>query len=224
METIEVSQEQFDNPLNTPENIAEGIDYASKKRRKRRAARKARKKVKRTARKKRVSAAKKRIKTKVQKAGSKAMFAPLVPLKPVMIKVLNQKGKTVSRKIKMPELAKMFYNEIVVKSEPNFETLDYDFDFDSFVDPVTISALVSGIVTWIKGLRKKKAEGESLNKVEKTVVDGTEEVEKEIQEQVQKEAARSVGETILYDKKFQIIIGVILAAAIGFTIYKVAKK
>ena len=227
MEYLEVDQEMFEDESMTPENVAEAIDNAigdrRKKRLKRRAAKKAKKAKKAHGkRKKRLlkrskkltgkkirkvekrQKRRKKIKKGLKRVGQAAVFAPLIPLKPVMLKALEKKGKRPAKKTPIGEVAKLFYNEIVTHYDDNFEPIEMDFELDN-IDPVTISSLVSAIVTFIKGLKKKKKAGEPLTKTEDTIVTGTEAVEAHIQSEMDKERAEDLGGKILFDRKFQLI-------------------
>jgi hypothetical protein len=230
MEYLSVSQDKFDESL--PEDF-DGVKEKSgakldtlednlfgkgRMRRKLRKSGMSRKQARKTVRKKKI------IRKKLKGLASRALLAPLVPLKGVMVRALKNKGIAMSKKTPINTLAKEFYNKVVVKhSGGNFEEVHFDEDLDH-VAGATLSAIASAIVTFIKGLKKKKEEGEPLSKTENIVVSGTEAVEQKIQEKAKEEAAKEVGGRILFDRKTQyIIIGVVILL-IGFVGWRATKK
>lgn len=228
MEYLEVSPDQFAETL--PEDyLEENEDHASRRRRRvkakrtkrrtaRRKARPAKKTVRKTRRKTRRVKVKKAIKKTAKKlasVGTRAILAPLLPLRPIMIKALKSKGKAASRSTKIDVLARDFYNYVVVPhSKGNFEEIHFDPDVDHIAG-TALTAIASAVVTFIKSLKKKKAEGEPMSSTEKTIVKGTEAVEAQIEEKAKEEAAREVGGKLLFDKKTQLIIAGVLVVAIG---------
>lgn len=149
-----------------------------------------------------------------QTAGDVTIWAPIAPLRPMMRKALAAKGKDPGKKTHTGELAKIFYNEIVSK-QGNYEEINIDFDLqsDNIVDEAA-TAIISGIIEFIKGIKKKKAEGKQLNKTEQVITDGTEIAETKIKESAQNEAATAVGKSILFDRKTQLILAVVLIGII----------
>lgn len=174
-----------------------------------RVAKRGAKRVKRV--KKRLTKRAKRVETKGTAAERLAM-APLVPLKPTMVRTLRNKGVAVSRKDSIVKVANLFYNEVVRKSSKFEDEAEIDlFSYDEDNVAPVISGMVTAIIEFIKGAKKKKDTGSKLTKSEAIVVTGTEVVERKLQEKAKEEAAREVGEKILYDtgtQKNLILIGV----------------
>lgn len=241
MQYLEVNQEQYDGiqGTNDLDNIAEGVDnlFNRKKavaRKKRRTARRVKRKTRRISRAtkkgktRRVAKLKKRI-TKTKKRGSKRVkriqtkgtlaeriaLAPLLPLRAMMAATLKKRGVKASKNTPIVELANLFYNKVVHKSNPgHYEEIDLLDYYDDNVAGLAISAVVKGILEFIKGVKKKKEKGEPLNKVEQTVATGTEIAETKAKESAQEEAASQVGKKLLFDKKTQMIIGGVVVMVI----------
>jgi hypothetical protein len=153
----------------------------------------------------------------LKKIGGLAAFAPLLPLVPMMKKTLKKKGKPVPSGVE--NISKAFYNEIVAKHD-NFAPIDYDNDLDSdHVVTELVGGVIKGILEFVKGLKAKKQAGKTLSATEQDIVNGTEAVEKKLNEQAKDEAATSVGKRILFDRKTQIIIVVVIVAIIGVVWY-----
>jgi hypothetical protein len=152
-------------------------------------------------------------------------FLPLFPLKPMLVKILKGKGKNVSMKTDMADLANMFYNTVVRKQDKSFEAIDLDeiTSTDEHVIGTAVAAVVGGIISFIKAIKKKKAAGQKLTKIEEDVATGTEQVEKQIKEGAQDEAAQSVGKKLLFDRKTQLIVVGVVVAIIAF-VFVVRKK
>jgi len=222
MEAIEVDSQTFEEieGFEDLEEVEEeafynDVDHMSKKRKEKKAARKA----KRKAGKGFFGKVGKVMKKIGAFAGDLTIFAPLAPLRPMMRKMLAKKGKDPGKKTHTGELAKIFYNEVVAK-HGNYEEIHCDFDLepDNIVEAAA-SGIIKGILEFIKGLKKKKSGGEKLSKVEAEIVSGTEKVEKQIKQGAKDEAATQVGKRILFDKKTQIIIAVVIIAIIGVVWY-----
>jgi hypothetical protein len=157
------------------------------------------------------------------------VLLPLQPLRPVMIKGLKKEGVSASIKTPIIDLANLFYKNVVRKNNSSFEEIDLnnlsDYDGDNFA--VAISAVVSGIIAFIKGVKKKKASGAPLSKAEETIAEGTEAVEAKIEESAEDEAASQIGETVmsgaqsLANPKTLLILGAgVLAIVIFFAMRK----
>lgn len=143
-------------------------------------------------------------------------FLPLFPFKAVMVKILKGKGKNVSMKTDMLDVANMFYNDIVRKHDKSFEDIDLDTinTTDEHVVGTAIAAVVGGIISFIKAIKKKKAEGKKLTKIEDEVATGTEQVEAQIKSGAKEEAAQQVGAKLLFDRKTQIIVVTVIVVIV----------
>jgi hypothetical protein len=150
------------------------------------------------------------------------IFAPLVPLVPMMKKGLQKKGKPVPKGVS--NIAKSFYNEVVVK-HGSYEQIHYDNDLDADnIIAEAASGIVKGVLEFIKGLKKHKAEGGKLTPTEEAIVAGTDLAAAKIDEQAKDEAAGAVGKRILFDRKTQIIIVAVLVAIIAGVWYFRSRK
>jgi hypothetical protein len=115
-------------------------------------------------------------------AGAVAL-APLLPLKPMMKKVLNKKGVKHSNTIK--DIANKFYNEVVHKSSTaKANTFDYpernleDCTENNIVEEAI--DIVEAIVNFIKNIKAKAAKGTLLTDTEKDILDGSNSAVKKI--------------------------------------------
>jgi hypothetical protein len=232
MEVIEVSQEAYDS-LDTNTEI---LDNAIGDRRKVRlrgraeAARKAaasgkklrgraKRDVKRMKRKPGV------FKKKIARVGKRQKFRKKVgtgikkiaglsvlgPLMPVMAAALRKKG-VATKKMGLAEMTKQFYNKIVKPQSGNtYETLDFDPEVD-YIDPVTVTALVSAVIGFIKRLKKKKQEGAKLTPTQEKIVEGSDKVIEEIKYESEVQGAEKMGRAIFMDNKVLILVAVAVVA------------
>ena len=108
-------------------------------------------------------------------AGAAALL-PLLPLKPMMIKILNKKG--VKRGNTLKDVANAFYNN-VIKPHPiaKANTFDYpEHDLDNYTENNIIDVaidIVEQIISFIKSLKAKAAKGGLLTDIEKDIVGGS---------------------------------------------------
>lgn len=139
-------------------------------------------------------------------AAERAALAPLVPLKPVMVKMLTNKGIRVSTRDPILKIAELFYNNIVRKSNKFLGEVDFD-NLEDHAIGIAINAVVTAIVDFIKQSKRKRDEGKELTKTEQVLVTGVDLVQAKIEEKAREEAAQEVGQKILFDKAFQAKIG-----------------
>lgn len=143
-------------------------------------------------------------------------FSILGPLMPVMGKALRSKGVN-TKGMGLAEMSKQFYNKIVVKQSGDmYEELIYDPDVD-YIDPVTITALVSAVIGFIKRLKKKKEEGATLTPTQEKIVSGSDAVMENIKYEAEVQGAESIGRTLFMDNK---IIVIVVIAAVAFFLLK----
>lgn len=239
METIEVNDSLYDSIQGS--NDLEVIDNVSKQAKRR--ATKLQKKATKTTGKKAIRLTKKakrlstkgtllgqvakgagKVAKKIGKTAIQPALLPLIPLKPVMKKALEKKGKKAPQK--MLDLVNAFYNEIVKQSNYDYyENIDLlDIPEGTDYAAVAISTVVSAVLGFIKSLKKKKAEGGALTPLEDTILKGTEQTEEKIREEAKSEAAQTVGEKILFDKKTQMYIIIGIVAIVGIALYIQRKK
>lgn len=198
-----------------------------------RAERKAKRKSRRTTRKKKVAAVKKKVVAKAKKVGQ---IAALTPFRIPMMTVLKAKGITPAKDLS--DLARQFYNEVVKKdsyeTELDFENgsnvaVDYS-NMPSFmqesIEPVTITAIVSGILSFFKGVKEKKAAGQPLTKVQTVAYKAGTEAEAQGTQMAIDEVEEGIGETVtgfaaLIKNNIAIIAGL---AAVALGLYMYSKK
>jgi hypothetical protein len=112
------------------------------------------------------------------------VLLPLQPLRPMMVKRLKKEGVSVSNKTALIDLANLFYNKVVRKKDSSFEEIDLNniSDYDDHVVGAAIGAVVSGILAFIKGIKKKKKAGEKLDAGDELIEAGVAVIEKQIEE------------------------------------------
>lgn len=197
------------------------------------AAAKAGRKEKRTERRTKRKATVKKVAKKVGGAATKLLglrkFA-----KPMEI-ALKRKG--ITPETDLADLAQQFYREVVKKND--YETA-LDFESGAIVatdytnspmyyenfDPVTITAVVNGIITYFKEVVAKKRKGEPLTKVQAAAASAAEEAEKQGTAIAIDEMEEGIGETVTgaasaIKANLPIIIGIV---AIGLVAYFMSKR
>ncbi len=165
-------------------------------------------------------AAKKGAKFLTQKAKQGGILVLLTPFRKAMVKQLKL------RKIKVPktleDIAKSFFQNVVKRNayeeaayfegEENLVTTgNTDYEFNT-LEPVTISAIVSGIVSFFKKLKAKKDEGAELTPSQKVLVEQVEEAEKQVEQITEEETDRTIGSMV---QKYW-WVGVILVLGIAY--------
>lgn len=165
-------------------------------------------------------AAKKGAKFLTEKAKQGGILVLLTPFKGAMVKQLKL------RKIKVPktleDIAKSFFQNVVKRNayeeaayfegEENLVTTgNTDYEIDT-LDPITINAIVSGIVSFFKKLKQKKDEGAELTPSQKVLVEQVEEAEKQVEQITEEETDRTIGSMV---QKYW-WVGVILVLGIAY--------
>ncbi len=148
-------------------------------------------------------------KDKLKNAGDVAGLAPLLPFKPLMVRMLKRKGEKVTMATKMSVLVPLFNERIVKKAtKVNYE----DLETLEYIDPALLLGLVPVVLGFIQGIIKKREEGKKLDEEEEEVFKGA----KEAQETVKEEAKDESGNWFADNK--MIIIGA--AAVILFLVLR----
>jgi hypothetical protein len=225
MESLEVNKDTFDNIQGT--NDLEMIDNVTKK---------AAKKQKRKARRKKIlggvlavatggvsklatKKGRKQIGSVLKGAAGVSVLLPLVPLRGMMIKALNKEGIVATKRTSTVDLANRFYKNIVQKHDKSYDDMDINTIPPDHV-AAAIGIVVTAIISFIKNIKKRKADGEKLSKAEELVAAGTEEAEAKINDSAKGEAATEVGTALLFDRKTQLIILAVVAVALYFMFRK----
>lgn len=158
----------------------------------------------------------------IKKAKEVGGIVLLAPFRIVMRKALKSKGITPPKNL--TDLARSFFNNIVRRDgydtmetfEPD-SVLTYDSDnVDSF-DPITISALISGVVSFFKKIKEKKDQGEPLTKTQETIAREVENVEKNVDNIKLEETDRTIGSMV---KEYWWIVVILLFGVVYFAARK----
>lgn len=119
----------------------------------------------------------------LKKAGTSIKWAPLLPFKSTLKKILIKKG--VKPYDKMAQLGPQFY-DIVIRKRKHVRSFEHD------IDPVTITLIVTTIINFIKSSIKKKENEEKLKTEEADAAKGAEEAVKTLKKQFNKEQEKIV--------------------------------
>lgn len=161
---------------------------------------------------------------KVQEVGKIVLLKPFVPV---------MKAALVAKKITPPQdlekLARLFFSEVVKRD--SFDEANTFNDGTNIMnatetrrdfDPITISALVSGILTWIQESRAKKAAGKELTKAQEAAVKTSDiinnEAEKAQVEIIKDEAGEAVLDVFTWLQRNWILLAVLLVG--GFLLMR----
>jgi hypothetical protein len=161
---------------------------------------------------------------KAQEVGKIVLLKPFAPV---------MKAALVAKKITPPQdlekLARLFFNEVVKRD--SFDEANTFNDGTNIMnatetrrdfDPITISALVSGILTWIQESRAKKAAGKELTKAQEAAVKTSDiintEAEKAQVEIIKDEAGEAVFNVFTWLQKNWILLAVLLVG--GFIVMR----
>jgi len=157
----------------------------------------------------------------LKKAGNVAVFAPLIPFKSILQKILSKKGVN-TKYMSLPELAKQFHNKIVAPKN-NFQPIpEYiNFESDNLIEESI--PLVTAIIKYIKELRDEYKAGKKLDVDSESLVKATNKIEKKLSEKAIKEAqsqtTKIVGGDIKAPKNNNILMFVVIGI-IAFFIFK----
>jgi hypothetical protein len=164
--------------------------------------------------------AKKGAKFLTEKAKQGGVLVLLTPFKKAMIKQLKMRGVKVPKSLE--DVARSFFKNVVQRNayeeaayfegEENLVTTgETDYEHNT-IDPITVSAIVSGIVSFFKKLKAKKDEGAELTPSQKVLVAQVEEAEKQVEQITEDETDRTIGSMV---QKYW-WVGVILVLGIAF--------
>ena len=164
--------------------------------------------------------AKKGAKFLVKKAKQGGILALLTPFKKAMVKQIKMRGLKVPKSL--DDIARSFFQNVVRRNayeeaayfegEENLVTTgETDYEYNT-IDPITINAIVSGIVSFFKKLKQKKDEGAELTPSQKVLVSQVEEAEKEVEKITKDETDKTIGSMV----QEYWWVGVILVLGIAF--------
>lgn len=140
-----------------------------------------------------------------------AAFAVLNPFRWQMLAILKAKKIDVKPTAPISEIADKFYWDVLKKGQ----------SFDS-IEPVTISLMVSAIIGFIKGIAKKKKEGEAMSEEEKAFDLASENTDKT--KSIVKQMGKEAGEGFMEGIDLKKILGGIALLILLFFIAKQATK
>ncbi len=149
-------------------------------------------------------------------------FEKLKPYRRAMIQCLKQKGLNFSNK-PTAQVANAFYRNIVVPAKGVYADAGVDLDnyyFDNF-NSTTLDSILGGVTGYVKNVAAKEQElgSQGLTKFEKFVAGQFNQVKSKATETGKDEAARSVGQKILFGWGKWAILGMV-----GLLLYFVIKK
>lgn len=140
--------------------------------------------------KKAVSTVADKAKELAKKGANASLYIPLLPLRLIMTTALKNKGVTNPPK-DIGELAFMFHKR-VIKGENTYsfdEASLYNSDnvdnYNHFIEPATITVIVTAIIQWVKKIKEKKDNNQPLDKEEQVVAEKIDEVEKELDQKIE---------------------------------------
>jgi len=145
-------------------------------------------------------------------------FAPLLPFMPAMIAALKVKGKPAGGDIK--HVANNFFKYVIKGSNFEPEELyginEIDTESDTF-DPVTITAIVTAVINYIKAAKKKKAQDRTAE--ENAAVHAADKAAEEAVKAGMKgtDAGKASVKSFFEDNKIVLIIA---AVVLAFVIFK----
>jgi len=139
---------------------------------------------------------------KIVKKAADLPFAPLLPFKLAMKKILKEKGVDTQGDT-IVEVAQKFYNVVILKKS-NYEIHAYEH-----LAPAAISAIIAAVIDFFKTLKKKKDNGENLSPAEEKALKTAEEATAAAVSEVKEQAKVEV-----MSKSYLPIIGIALAAIV----------
>lgn len=137
----------------------------------------------------------------VKNAAQKGKLAILAPFRKAMEKQLRLRKIRVPRTLE--EVARTFFNQVVRRNayeeaayfEGEESLVAVDTEYNE-IDPVSIKAIVAGIVSFFKKIQDKKREGAPLTPAQEKLVEQLDEVERQAQSIREEETDRTIGEML----------------------------
>ena len=158
-----------------------------------------------------IGAASKKAKSAAKKivanAAQKGKLAILAPFRKAMEKQLRLRRIRVPKTLE--QVARTFFTQVVKRNayeeaayfegEENLVTLETEYsgiNGGNTIDPVTISAIVSGIVSFFKKIQDKKKEGAPLTPAQEKLAQQLDEVEQQVDNIREEETDRTIGQML----------------------------
>jgi len=151
--------------------------------------------------------ARKAAKRVLNNAAQKGKLAILSPFRKAMEKQLKLRRIRVPKTLE--EVARTFFTQVVKRNayeeaayfegEENLVTVETEYsgiNGGNTIDPVTISAIVSGIVSFFKKIQDKKKEGAPLTPAQEQLAKQLDEVEQQVDNIREEETDRTIGEML----------------------------
>ena len=132
--------------------------------------------------------------------GMKLAFPLLIPFKAIMLTMLHKKGVPVPDR-RISKVAESFYKHIALGR--NYEGLDFETNFEELAESnyegyaVAVGTIIKTIVSFFKGLKKKKDSGQPLSNDEEKALEVAEKIGEDIEEIEKDEVEEGIGEKIL---------------------------
>jgi hypothetical protein len=147
-----------------------------------------------------------------------APLAPLLPFKPVMLKVLKNKGIKLKDK-NLTTVAFEFFKNVAkpasFDSYDDFEQSNIDNYIENGFDPVITPAIISAVLKYVKGLIDKKKSGAKLSATEEVIVEQAESIKTEVKEEAKEEAQLNIGKLLSSPITIILILVIIFAFVKG---------
>jgi hypothetical protein len=148
---------------------------------------------------------------KIAKKAKNIPFAPLLPFKLAMKKILHERGVETSNDIN--EITQKFYN-VVIQKKASYEIYSYEH-----LAPAVVSAIIAAVIEYFKTLKKKKERGEKLTEAEEKALQVAEEATAQAVSEVKEQAKVE----IMSKSYLPIIIIALVAIILVFLLLKKKK-
>jgi len=149
---------------------------------------------------------------KIVKKAASIPFAPLLPFKLAMKKILKSKGVDTSGDT-INEIVQKFYH-VVIQKKGNFEVHSYEH-----LSPSVVSTIIKAVINFFKSLKARKESGAPLSRAEEKALDYAEKATSEAVQEVKREAKVEI-----MNKSYLPIIGIALGLVVILVIAMNKKK
>jgi hypothetical protein len=154
--------------------------------------------------------------------GKGLTWVALKPFEKVMIRGLQARGRRVKANISLGDLAREFLRHVVSAERPDLvpQNLRDSFERDT-LEPLTISAIVTAIISFVKGLKKKEQDGEELTPSQAAMVRTADSIQSTAFDIATEEADQGIGGFVRKNAVW--IVGGILALA-GIAVFFIGRS